>query len=619
MVYPAKYRIFMRALAVILPLLVLTTVSQPVQAAPLISLSPASGTAGTEVTITGNNFGSFLGDNIYIFFDNIEVSDSPLIPQEETFTFAFNIPDGSSPGKHTIRVKDEDGSTLGEPVTFTISQIRITLDTTAGSVGSVVTISGEGFYASKTVTFYYHNRAEEKLGTEVASPTGEFSYHFTIPAGVAGEHKIKAENTQDDLAESEFEVVPSISPSITSGAPGEKLSISGTGFGYKSDVSIVFRNTEVAYANTNQYGSFSVEFHVPDIKAGIYEIRAVDEDDNLDQTKFTVTAGAKLDKSVGAVGSELTISGSGFKPGGTITIKYDNIPVGTITADSSGDFTGNFFIPLSKGGQHSVSVSDGTIIRKMSFTVESTAPPIPTPLLPTEGTDTRAESYFDWSDVADPSKPIIYKLQIASDQNFANIVLEKGNLTVSEYMLTGEESLAAVTRESPYFWRIKAVDSASNESEWSIPRHFYVIPPAIAAPLLPVAGAKAASQAHLDWEDITSLSPPITYILQIATDPNFAFVVLEKDGIIESEYTLTEGEKLAAVKKEAPYYWRIKAVDDAANEGEWSEPLPFHVGFALALPGWGIAVLVIIGVFFVGLFAFWLGRKTTYNEGEIYP
>ena len=76
--------------------------------------------------------------------------------------------------------------------------------------------------------------------------------------------------------------------------------------------------------------------------------------------------------------------------------------------------------------------------------------------------------------------------------------------------------------------------------------------------------------------------------------------------------TLTKAEKLASVKEEHPYYWRVKAIDSAANESEWSEPNSFYVGYSFVLPKWTIYTLIGVGVLFIGFLVFWLRRRTAY-------
>jgi hypothetical protein len=88
--------------------------------------------------------------------------------------------------------------------------------------------------------------------------------------------------------------------------------------------------------------------------------------------------------------------------------------------------------------------------------------------------------------------------------------------------------------------------------------------------------------------------------------------VLEQVDLASSEYALTEKEKLAPVKKEVPYYWRVKAIDSMGNEGEWSSPKAFHVGFTF--PGWALYTLIGLGVIVLVFLAFLVGRRIAYHQ-----
>jgi len=316
------------------------------------------------------------------------------------------------------------------------------------------------------VTFYYYNRSREKVGTEVATSSGECSYSFPLPESTAGKHNIIAENAEGNSAEAEFEVIPSTALFPTSGAAGDTLTVSGTGFASRSEVAIYFKNTEVTYVKADKYGSFADTFNVPVMKAFTYDVKVEDEDDNTDKAEFTITAKASLNKTTGSVGTELLVSGTGFTGGGTATIKYDALEVATPTADNMGAFSIAFYVPVSISGKHLVTVSDGTDTKQLVFTMESEAPPIPAPLLPRIGAKVESPVHFDWEEIDDPSLPITYRLQVASDENFTAIMLEKKELTDSGYTLTEEERLKSNKKEAPYHWRAKAIDSAANESQW---------------------------------------------------------------------------------------------------------------------------------------------------------
>ena len=597
--------------AVLLCLCLVAIPATPVMAAPLINLSPSSGAVGTMVTISGENWDSFKGDEVYIFFDNEEISASPIIvPQTGTFHLDFNIPEDATAGEHTIRVRAEWGSTLVTS-TFTVKEPEISLSAKSGPVGRKLTVEGEGFYADRVVTIYFDSKI---LGTLTASTTGEFSYSFNTPDSTAGKHVITASNDKDNVDEVEYEVLPRITLDPATGAVGSILKVSGNGFASKSDVSVFFQSEEVAYAKTNESGTFQpASFNVPKAVPGTYDVVVKDKKGNTAKYEFDIIAGASIDQTMASVGSELTISGTGFGAGGEIAMEYDGTAVATITADSDGAFEVIFKVPADQYGQHVIIVSDGVNTSQIVFEIESEAPPVPALVSPDDLSVVKAATSFDWEDVADPSLPVRYQLQIASDDGFAAVVMQK-ILTESGYTLSGDEVLAAVTEKSPYYWRVKAIDGASNESGWAPSRSFFVLAPSTPGLLLPEDDEKAEAEVYFDWEDVTSLSLPVTYQIQVASGADFAELVMEKEGLAESEYTVMKDEKLAAVKKDAPYYWRVRAVDGAGNKSEWSAPDSFYVGFYMALPNWALYILIAFGAIIVGFLAFWLGRRTAFSE-----
>jgi len=173
---------------------------------------------------------------------------------------------------------------------------------------------------------------------------------------------------------------------------------------------------------------------------------------------------------------EIVIKGTGFSIGAIVTITYsdngEDIPVATVTADN-GTFQVEFIVPPSTAGSHDITASDGTSTATAAFLMESQAPPTPTSLTPKVAGTAGAQAYFDWSDVSDDSG-VSYTLQLAVDADFNAIVLEKEGLPTSEYTLTEEEKLEPADKEAPYYWRVKTVDGAFNDSGWTHPRLFYV-------------------------------------------------------------------------------------------------------------------------------------------------
>ena len=138
--------------------------------------------------------------------------------------------------------------------------------------------------------------------------------------------------------------------------------------------------------------------------------------------------------------------------------------------------------------------------------------------------------------------------------------------------------------------------------------------PPVPASLLPEVGVKAEQPVYFDWGDVTDTSG-VTYTLQLATAEDFTAdsIVLEKKGLTDTEYTVTEEEKLPPVKEEAPYHWRVRAIDGASNASNWTGAGSFYVGFLWPkLGGWLLYLLMGIGGLLLLALGFWLGRRTAY-------
>ncbi len=598
--------------AVVLPLLAVLVLSTPVWAAPVITLSPAAGAMGTTVMINGTNFDSYQGDSISIYFDDIQIPISPLtVPGTGSFSTEFTIPDDTEIGRHWFTVYAEGSTTNALAKNFFIvEEVDIALDIADGPVGTKTTLSGWGFYAGRTVTIYYYNIISEKLGTAVASPIGELTYQFAVPSSTAGEHKITAVNNDGNAAETSFQVIPSTKLNLTSASPGDILTVSGTGFGYRVEVTISFGTRPVASARTDEFGNFEVRFNIPEVYPGMYDVKSLDEHGNLHKAQFITTAGASLSHTTGSIGSRLTVQGAGFTVAKTVIVDYDNLRVAKATADNNGAFTASFNVPVSTGGEHVITVSDGIITKKFAFIVESEPPPAPGLLLPTNNTETTARVYLDWQAVTDSSLPVVYSLQISPNQNFSTIMLEKAGLTESEYSMPEEETLPAVREEVPYYWRVKATDGASNKSEWSATRLFYISAPPVPELLLPESDSEVEMPLFFNWQDVSSLSPPVTYSFQIASDLNFTSIILDGKGLADSEYFLPEEMELPELRRDIPYYWRVKATDDAGNESGWSAPWSFYFGSSFTFPVWLIYTLIGIAIIAVGYIAFRVGKRT---------
>ncbi len=441
-------------------------------------------------------------DNQVETYENVKSTEVGWDGQsdEGEFDTHFEVPDELNdgdddadvePGTYYIYATKLNSLYIRAVAEFTvIGAGDISLSPDDGPVDTEVEISGKDFGDKEDITVEYDGDTISIYdGDDKTDSDGDFDLTIIIPESTAGDHTIKVIDDAGSEAEDTFTVEPEITVSPTEANVNEAVSVSGTGFDGKSDFTIYLDGTELASDETDSDGSFDVDFTMPAVASGTYDVLALDEDDNEATAEIAVIATTvTLEPTTGSVGDAIAVSGSGFTPGATIIIKYDDTQAATATVQATGIFAVIFNAPASQYGEHTITVGDGTTTKQFTFTMESVAPPTPQPLLPEMGVKPEQPVRFDWADVTDDSSPVTYTLQVATSQDFSTntMVLEEKGLTKSEHTLTVAEELPARTEEEPYYWRVKAVDAAANESAWTGAGEFYVgAPPLIGAGGMP--------------------------------------------------------------------------------------------------------------------------------------
>ena len=502
-----------------------------------IELDPEEGTIGSKVTVVGEGFNESTDttDKYAVMYfsseeassvDDIDsdvnvyeiVKDGIWLDEDGAFDVEFTVPAKLNDGEDEDDFEDVTAGTyyvyvchylntvppsvatrIRAEAEFTIIGGEISIDPEEGPVGTEVEITGTEFVDNENIAVYYDDdEIDIESGDDETDNDGDFECTVLIPESIVDTHTIKVE-VDDSEAEAEFTVESELVLDLTSGEAGAEVSVSGTGFERRSDVVVYFDAEEVIADTTDSEGSFEQTFTVPELEAGIYDVEAEDEDGNLDTAKFTIMvpgptepspttpptpttpsqAAISLSAESGKIGSDIVLTGAGFAASGAVTIKFGDEVLDTAVADANGIFVAIVKVPSSKAGEQTITVSDGTNTSEVTFTVEAVPPPIPKPLLPEMGVEAKTPVTFDWEDVTADAEPVGYTLQIATDDDFAedSIVLEETGLDESEYTTTEAESLALASQEAAYYWRVRSVDAAETEGEWTGAGEFSVSKP----------------------------------------------------------------------------------------------------------------------------------------------
>ncbi len=369
-----------------------------------------------------------------------------------------------------------------------------------GAPGTSVTLTGTNFAPSRALTITVDGTAVSPTSGGTTSAIGAVAAAINVPYLPAGPHTITVSDGTTSKSTS-FTITPYVAVAPQSGPTGTQVTVAGNGFGAVKSVTIYFNNQQVATTLSSTTGTIdATKFTIPDLSlpAGSYDIKVADSSSNLATAPFqltvpvqptptetatptptetatptpteTATPTPTPEIQVLTAGTQFVVTGNDFTPNAQITATIDGDVLGTLTANDAGAFQMQFQVASDlKHGNHTIAVTDGTHTENYTYTVESTPPDIPVPIAPAQGATPGKPIMFEWSPVTDPSAPVTYDLQIATDSNFtdASIVVNETGLSSPVYTLTTEEQAQLTGQSTPYYWHLRAVDAASNESPWT--------------------------------------------------------------------------------------------------------------------------------------------------------
>ena len=220
---------------------------------------------------------------------------------------------------------------------------------------------------------------------------------------------------------------------------------------------------------TNDLGSFTAEFTIPDAIAGNHSFKADCAGIVLVEpptASLKVVPSISLEPQLPEIGGEVTVTGFGFAASSNVSIKYDGLMMANSPqTDALGNFTYAFNVPETPETDHEIVVTDGAgNTATWGLPLEVAAPEEPSTISP------RGQRFglfgsqvvaFTWTDVDDPSG-ISYILEIADNLNFFPLAagMRKTDLT--------QPACIATLDPGTYYWRVKAIDGAGNEGQWTL-------------------------------------------------------------------------------------------------------------------------------------------------------
>jgi hypothetical protein len=292
----------------------------------ITGISPASGVVGTQVTITGSGFHATQGSNLVSFYPVPNTSAYAAIVSWSDTAVVATVPPNAISGAVTVNV---NGASSNQDVLFTMPNPQImSVSPSSGTIGATVQVNGSGFGATQgtsALTFYPNQSA-------TVTNWSDTQITATVPTGAAAGYIKVTEGGVASNSNINFNVpaphVTGVSPA--NGPIGTQVTVTGSGFLASRGSNSLFFGPASGYATTfSSWSDTQIVATVPSTAiTGPVQVNVDGVNSNPD-VLFTLPNPkiTGLSPSSGPVGTQVTISGSGFgaTQGSSTLVFYPNV------------------------------------------------------------------------------------------------------------------------------------------------------------------------------------------------------------------------------------------------------------------------------------------------------
>jgi len=370
--------------------LVFTYGAPPVLAPTSTGIDPDNGPAagGTSITITGTNFTAG---------STVSVDGGPaIIPTDiagDGTSLTFDTP-AHPAGPVPVTVTTAAGTTAAQ--TFTYNAAPVPLPTTTGIApssgttlgGTVVTITGTGFTPGSTVSI----DGDTPFAADSVATNGN-SLTFTTPAHAAGPVDVTVINSTGESGAQVFTFVAPAAPAPTAsaldpdnGPAAGGITVTITGTNFTPDATVSVDGGPAITPDTIAGDGTSLTFTTPPHPAGDVLVTVTTATGTTDGLVFGYDAAPVITPTVtgltpangpAAGGTTVTITGTNFTPGSTVSID-GGTPIPADTINGTGTAL-TFTTPAHLPGDvtFTVTTDDGTT-PGLVYTYDAAAPVAPT-------------------------------------------------------------------------------------------------------------------------------------------------------------------------------------------------------------------------------------------------
>ncbi len=519
-----------------------------------------------------------------------------------------------------------------------------------GKVGEWIAVKGSGFKAKTLLKFYFSNNAGDTsdsidsgitaykaVGTVYTTSSGVVDnkinppgnqISFQIPSRVTdgtrdedvevGTHFIYATYFGEKrvIAYARFEVttLATMTTAPEDGFVGDTVAINAEKLGGFDKITVQFDNIDVAISSnwdkSDDNGNFNGTVSVPELSNGKHTITVKDETGNSLTGNFTVGSKIDISPETQSIGGTVTVSGTGFSPRDPVLVSLNGREMtpkeAPVSSSFYGSFKATFAVPFDfsyqQGGKVKISASTGTAVAEKDLSVTATGPTLEI----TPATSVEIPGYV--------GMPVTLNGMWFEKGDSVNILID--NATTPVATLTVGENTAFLTDFNLPALKggEHALRAVSAGTDVSLPLFIESDPPSIPVQESPQSASVSSAAPTLSWKSVSDPSG-VTYDIQVAADRGFSDILITKQGITGAQYEFSEFESMTLSQKNEPIYWRLRAVDGAANASPWTPAATFFIGSSWSsIPPWAIYALAGLGVLLLVVIFFYLKRRMDFGK-----
>jgi hypothetical protein len=267
-------------------------------------------------------------------------------------------------------------ASLNASVFFLVNRPTVVVNSSNGSAGEVLPVQGFGFSPGSSVNLYFDGKILPNE-TGKASGIGYVEIIFHVPGTVSGYYSLMLVSNNSLVSNViSFEILPVLNIVPRSLALSVPVHIYGLFFIPDSPVDIELEGHGVlGTVVTAGNGTLDANLRLPQIPGGMAFISAL-QMNGIDSAPLGIVVVPSLtsNANTGFSGERITVSGTGFRPGESLSVQWNHLNTGSSsTVNSSGSFIIPFTIPSSPPGVYLITVNGSgpylvfTVVQNIPF------------------------------------------------------------------------------------------------------------------------------------------------------------------------------------------------------------------------------------------------------------